>query len=65
MLNIITNILGILIIPFTMYSFYTLDKMDGWDFFLMMIISPIFLYVKSKGFNTLINKMVDNQILKK
>lgn len=65
MLNVITNILGILAVPFAGYCYYALDKTSGWDFFLIVMTGMILLYVKSKGAKELINKMVDNQVIKK
>lgn len=64
-INIITSIFGLLLIPFAGYAFYTLDKMTGWDFLLMILAAGFLMYMKNNRAANVIESIFINKNLKK
>lgn len=64
LINILTSIFGLLLIPFAAYSFYHLEKVTGWDFLLIIMAAAFLIYIKNNRAATLVENMFNNKNLK-
>jgi hypothetical protein len=63
--NKVTSIFGLLLIPFAGYAFYTLEKMSGWDFLLIILAAGFLMYLKNNRAASVIENIFINKNLKK
>lgn len=64
-INILTSVFGLMLIPFSGWCFYTLDKVTGWDFLLMMLAAGFLLYIKNNKASTLLTEIFTSKNLKR
>lgn len=64
-INILTSLFGLALIPFSALCFYTLEKVTGWDFLLMILAAGFLLYIKNNKASTMISEIFTSKNLKR
>lgn len=65
LINIITSLFGLFLIPFAGYAYYTLEKTSGWDFLLIILAAGFLMYIKNNRASNVIENIFLNKNLKK
>lgn len=61
-IDFITNLLGILLIPYGAYLIYALEKFTAWDFLLICFASFLLIWFKNDAARSIVEKIISSKL---